>query len=68
MDRTRAIALIPWLNKHEQKYLIGARAYFDCTWPPDWEPEDIPGKCSFDAAYPDAIKKKALEKWAKYGY
>lgn len=68
MDRTRAIALIPWLNKHEQKYLIGARAYFDCTWPPDWEPEDIPGRCSFDAAYPDAVKAKALEKWAKYGY
>ncbi|MBW2609301.1 MAG: UbiD family decarboxylase [Deltaproteobacteria bacterium] len=68
MDRTRTIALIPWLTKHEQKYLMGARAYFDCTWPPDWEPEDIPKKCDFDHIYPSDIREKALAKWAKYGY
>lgn len=68
LDRSRAIALFPFLNKHEQKYLIGARTYFDCTWPPDWEPEDIPERCSFDSAYPADVQEKALEIWAKYGY
>lgn len=68
MDRSRAIALFPFLNKHEQKHLMGARTYFDCTWPPDWAPEDIPGRCSFDSAYPEEVQKKALALWAKYGY
>lgn len=68
LDRSRAIALFPFLNKHEQKYLMGAKTYFDCTWPPDWEPEDIPARCSFNSVYPEDIQKKALEIWAKYGY
>ena len=68
LDRSRSIALFPFLNKHEQKYLMGARTYFDCTWPPDWNPEDIPGRCAFDDVYPEDVRKKALETWAKYGY
>lgn len=61
-------ALIPWLTRHEQKYSLGARACFKCTWPPDWEPSDIPVRCSFENVYPLEVQQKALAKWAKYGY
>ncbi len=47
---------------------MGTKTYFDCTWPPDWDPEDIPARCSFNSVYPEDIQKKALEIWAKYGY
>ena len=63
-----ASALVPWANRHEQKHLLGAKVYFDCTWPPDWEPVDIPKKMSFDEAYPSEIQQKARTLWKKYGY
>lgn len=68
MDRSTGMALLPWLSRYEQKYLLGARAYFDCTWPRDWNPLEVPRKCSFDNVYPEHVQKKALEKWHKYGY
>ena len=62
------MALIPWLSRHEQKYLMGSRVYFDCTWPRDWPPDEVPKKCSFNNIYPKEIQQKALDKWHKYGY
>ena len=64
---TRA-GLAPWANSLEQKYSVGGRAYFDCTWPRDWDPADVPIRVSFNDSYPPEIKKTALEKWRKYGY
>lgn len=61
-------ALVPFLTRHEQLHLIGAKVYFDCTWPPDWGSDDIPPKCSFDTIYPSEVQKKALYVWKKYGY
>ena len=60
--------LLPFLDRHERKYRTGARAYFDCTWPLDWEPEDVPERMSFAQAYPMEVQKQALAKWRKYGY
>ncbi len=68
LEGSIASALVPWATKHEQKYLMGAKAYFNCLWPPDWEAEDIPAKCSFDSIYPPEIQQKALAKWQKLGY
>ena len=68
MDNCTGMALIPWLSRHEQKHLLGSRAYFDCTWPRDWDPAEVPKKCSFDNIYPVEIQQKALDKWHKYGY
>jgi hypothetical protein len=59
--------LIGILNSYEREYRIGARVYFDCTWPVDWKESEIPKKMSFAEAYPKAIQKKALAKWHKYG-
>ncbi len=58
----------PWENEHERQYLMGARAYFDCTWPVDWKPSVVPRKSSFEKVYPLEVQQKALAKWHKYGY
>ncbi len=68
LEHTIKAGLAPWVNHHERQYRMGARAYFDCTWPLDWEPEDIPKKVSFTTSYPPEIQQKALAKWRKYGY
>lgn len=68
LERTRGQALMPFLSRQEQNKLIGARAYFDCTWPADWDPKDIPIKCSFEKMYPSDVQQKAVAKWRKYGY
>ena len=68
LEHARGLALSPFLSRHEQKYLQGAKVYFDCTWPPDWDPADVPQRCSFDNMYPVEVQEKALAKWQKYGY
>ncbi len=60
--------LLPFLDQHERKHRIGAKAYFDCTWPLEWDPSEVPQKMSFATAYPLEIQQKALAKWHKYGY
>lgn len=59
---------MPWADKHEKKYRVGAKTYFDCTWPKDWDPEDIPKRISFSECYSPEVQQKALGKWRKYGY
>ncbi|MDP2917190.1 MAG: UbiD family decarboxylase [Dehalococcoidia bacterium] len=68
IEHALAWPLIPWLNNYEREFRIGARVYFDCTWPIDWKPADIPKRMSFAEAYPEDVKKKALAIWEKYGY
>lgn len=68
LERARGHALFPFLSRHEQRHLLGARACFDCTWPPDWEPRELPRKCSFESIYPPPVRQKALARWRKLGY
>lgn len=68
LEHSTRAALAPWANSYEQKYGVGARAYFDCTWPMDWKPEDVPRRVSFTDSYPPEVQQKALAKWRKYGY
>ena len=68
LGRTSGTALWPWASRYEQKSRIGARIYFDCTWPFDWDPSDIPKRMSFTEAYPSQVQQEALAKWSKYGY
>ncbi|MBI4187270.1 MAG: UbiD family decarboxylase, partial [Chloroflexi bacterium] len=68
LEHTTAGVLIPWLNRHERKHHIGARVYFDCTWPLDWDPADVPKKASFARIYPEKVQQRALAVWRKYGY
>ncbi|MBI2853960.1 MAG: UbiD family decarboxylase [Chloroflexi bacterium] len=60
--------LTPYINAHERQHGMGAKAYFDCTWPLDWPPSDIPKRMAFAEAYPAEVQQKASAMWAKYGY
>jgi len=44
------------------------RAYFDCTWPSDLEPSQVPRRASFKDIYPLEVQQKALAILHKYGY
>lgn len=67
-EHTTANPLWSFLDAHERRYKLGARALFDCTWPLDWAPSDVPARVSFREIYPPEIQKQALAKWQKYGY
>lgn len=60
--------IIPFSDRHERLYRMGAKAYFDCTWPLDWDPQDVPRRSSFADIYPLKVQQKALAKWSKYGH
>ncbi|MFC1980276.1 UbiD family decarboxylase [Chloroflexota bacterium] len=60
--------LIPWLSQYERENQMGAAAYFDCTWPLDWDPKDVPQRVSLAESYPAEIQQKALDMWRKYGH
>lgn len=60
--------ILPFLDLHQRKSGLGSKIYFDCTWPSDRDPLDIPRRASFAEIYPSEVQKKALAKWHKYGY
>ena len=67
-EHTTRAGLAPWSNSHEQKYSVGGRAYFDCTWPKDWDPSEVPLRVSFADSYPAEVQEMALAKWRNCGY
>jgi len=68
LDNATVISIAPWLSVQEQKRKLGAKVYFDCTWPLDWDPEDVPKRISFAQAYPKDIQDKALDLWHRHGF
>lgn len=68
IERAVGSTLNPWASRYEHDHLIGGRAYFDCTWPKTWAPEDTPKKSSLAVLYPPEIQQKALARWHRYGY
>lgn len=68
LEHSPVINILPFLNRHEQEYRSGAKAYFDCTWPKDWDPADVPQRITFKEAYPPKVQKRVLAIWRKYGY
>jgi len=68
LERTSGWPLASWASRYELQHQLGAKVYFDCTWPGEWDAADIPKKCSFETIYPSEIQQKALAKWRKYSY
>ncbi|MDP2661143.1 MAG: UbiD family decarboxylase [Dehalococcoidia bacterium] len=60
--------LAPYLDPQDRPLGKGAYVLFDCTWPKDWRPEEIPVMSSFNVAWPQEIRNKVIEKWTDYGY
>ena len=67
-EHTPVTPLLPFLDPKERKHRTGSMVYFDCTWPKDWKPEDVPIRMSFRDCYPSEIQEKVLSLWSKYGY
>ncbi|MFC1938498.1 UbiD family decarboxylase, partial [Chloroflexota bacterium] len=68
VEHSATVSILPWLSRLEQEYGLGSAAYFDCTWPLDWDPANIPKRISFAESYPLEVQKKALDTWRKYGH
>ncbi len=68
VENSRTSPLWPFLNRHEREYMFGACAYFDCTWPIDWDPKDVPRRSSFDDLFTQEIKERVLKNWESYGF
>lgn len=68
LEHSPAMPLAPYLNLHERRYRLGAKVYFDCTWPLDWAPAEVPKRVSFKDNYPAEVQQSALAMWKKYGY
>ncbi|MDP2644106.1 MAG: UbiD family decarboxylase [Desulfobacterales bacterium] len=60
--------LTPCYDQEERERRAGAAAAFDVTWPPSWDLSDIPIKATFQAMYPENLKKKVLDNWKNYGF
>lgn len=61
--------LLPFLSRPERIHRQGAHAYFDCTWPTDWDPSiAVPTRASFDKIYPREVQEFILKNWHEYGY
>lgn len=68
LDRAAELSLIPWLSRQEQLSGMGAKIYFDCTWPVEWSRADVPRRSSFKTIYPPEIQEKVVDRWRQYGY
>ncbi len=61
--------LQPFLSRHERIHQLSAKAFFDCTWPVDWDPSiAVPPRASFDKIFPKRIQERVLDNMANYGY
>ncbi|MFC1968218.1 UbiD family decarboxylase [Chloroflexota bacterium] len=62
-------SLMPFLTRHERLNNLGAKAYFDCTWPTDWDPSiAVPPKAAFKSIFPKEVQEHVLKNWKAYGY
>jgi phenylphosphate carboxylase alpha subunit len=66
--REIGFTLLPYLTREEKAGQMGAAIVFDCTWPADWSPQDIPPRVTFKDSFPQELQQKVLSKWQKYGF
>jgi 4-hydroxy-3-polyprenylbenzoate decarboxylase len=64
----KANPVTPCYSAEERKALKGATVVFDCTWPADWTPYEIPVKSSFTSIYPQEMQDRVVKNWKKYGF
>ena len=60
--------LIPFLDMEEKKIITSTNVVYDCTWPFNWAPENVPVLASFKSIYPEDVQEKVLNNWESYGY
>jgi phenylphosphate carboxylase alpha subunit len=60
--------LTPCYNMEERMRRAGAVAAFDVSFPPDWDPTEVPMKARFEEVYPKEVQQKVLANWKSYGF
>ncbi|WP_372717231.1 UbiD family decarboxylase [Immundisolibacter sp.] len=62
--------LTPYLPRSplKEKGYGGGHVLFDCTWPIEWDPQDIPHRLAFNNTYPDDVKQKVLADVKRWGF
>lgn len=69
IERAQGTALLPFADRRERLFRLGAKAYFDCTWPLDWDPSiAVPPRASFDKIYSKEVQEHVLTNWKNYGF
>ncbi|MBI2861164.1 MAG: UbiD family decarboxylase [Chloroflexi bacterium] len=68
VENTPVIPFAPFLSPQERDIQVGAKVYFDCTWPVEADPKTLPKRVSFAETYPPEVQEKALALWRKYGH
>lgn len=69
LEHTQGSSLWPFLTRHERLNRLGSKAYFDATWPLDWDPSiAVPPRASFDNIYSKETQEHVLKNWKNYGY
>ena len=68
VKRASGIPFMTFLSPYERQQRLGAKVYFDCTWPTEWDPSDIPPMISFETNYPKDVKEHVLNNWETYGF
>jgi phenylphosphate carboxylase alpha subunit len=64
-----ANTLTPCYSQEERRAKRGATVAFDCTWPAEWSREwDVPVRSTFDGIFPEALRRRVLEKWQAHGF
>lgn len=67
-ERGVLLPLLPSATMYERRHGLGARTYFDCTWPVEWDPAEVPRRVSFKEVYPPEVQEKVITMWQKYGF
>jgi 4-hydroxy-3-polyprenylbenzoate decarboxylase len=68
MEGSWNIPLTPYLAPLERRTQQGANVLFDCTFPLEWSPGDVPIKSDFQGIFPKEIQDKVLARWKEYGF
>lgn len=69
LEHATGMSLMPFLSAYERKHDLGAKAFFDCTWPLEWDPAtEVPKKTSFKTAYPTELQDQIMRDWECYGF
>ena len=68
-EHSAGAPLMPYCNLKERLEGRVPKVLFDCIFPLEWSREvERPALVSFEANYPEEIKKRVLNNWKKYGF
>ena len=68
LPKTHISPIMTWPTPEERVKRVGAKVFFDATWPLDWPSDWVPKVASFKESWPKEIQDKVLTSWKEYGF